>query len=395
MRVTKSHKSGRAVALCLAATLAVPPASAAAAPAAPGTVVAAAVGVTSTRLTQVADVSKDGRYALGLFAGRWVVRDVVRGRTVRRLPSSAAYTYHAISDSGRYVAYSYTKASRPQACNTPWVRDRITNKARSAATTKTGGPLPTGWAGAGECPDEPSWRSQFTFSDPAISGNGRYVAFCANLTVADRLDLYVKNLRSKRITKFDGVCSERTDAFEQPQTPQISQTGRVILLPGRHATGDEAGYDVWQPASLLLNRSILVHDVGGALPRMTDDGSSVYSTGPLTCDGGWDPCSAGPKAPIRYDVASGTIAALPAGDPGAGPMSRRGRYVLVVTTDAAGNQLTVLDRATGTSTDLTASFAAAGVAIPSNTAWTRLSGDGRVVLLAPDSGGIWYRLRWM
>lgn len=355
------------------------------------------VGVVQpTGMSDVVDVSKNGRYVLGRLGGRWVVRDLVRERTVRRLPSSASHRYHGISDTGRYVLYSYTPASGATACNEPWVRDRITNKARPAARTSKGRALPTGWAGAGGCPDEPSWTTQFTFSDPAISGNGRYVAFCANLQVVDRLDLYVKDMRTKRIRTYPGVCSDLTDAHETPAPPQISEDGRVILLPGHHATGDEAGYDVWAPAAILLNRSTLVGGAGGAHAQLTEDGSAVLSIGPMTCDGGWGPCSAGPKQPIRYDIASATTVALPAGDPGPAPTTRRGRFVVVVSRDAAGNHLAILDRATGALSDLTAAFAAAGVGVPSAAERTSISGDGRYVFVVSDAAGsTWVRMRWM
>jgi hypothetical protein len=319
---------------------------------------------------------------------------VVKGRTVRRLPSSGKYAYHGLSDNGRYVVYTYTRPGTTS-CFTPWVRDRKTNKARPAATSVKGKPLAAGWTPAStECPDEPSWRTMITYSDPAISGNGRYVAFCVNLRVADQLDLYVKDMRTKRIRTFPGACSQATDAFERPQPPQISETGRVVLMPGFHATGDEAGYNVWDPASILLNRSTVVTDVGGAWPVLTGDGSAVFSMGPTTCAGGWTSC---PGGPVRYDVASATTAALPAGDPGPGPMSRRGRYVLVISGTPGASMLSVLDRATGAATDLTPAFAAAGSAIPSSLARTRLSGDAKVVLIASDgpSGSAWYRLRWM
>jgi hypothetical protein len=376
------------------AAIAAPGPGAAGVRAAPS-LVPTAIGVAAPLgMSAVVDQSKDGRYVLGRFNGRFVVRDVVRGRTVRRLPSSSRYAYHGLSDNGRYVVYTNTRPGTTS-CYTPWVRDRKTNKARSAATTSKGRALKAGWTPSStQCPDEPAWRTMITYSDPAISGNGRYVAFCVNLTVPDRLDLYVKDMRTKRIRTFPGACSEATDAYERPQPPQISETGRVVLLPGFHATGDEAGYNVWTPARILLNRSTFIAGAGGAGPVLTEDGSAVFSIGPTTCSGGWTPC---PGGPIRYDVATAATVALPAGDPGPGPMSRRGRYALVTSGPPGARVLTVRDRATGASTGLTAAFAAAGAAIPSSLTSTRLSGDAKVVLIRPDgpSGSTWYRVRWM
>lgn len=386
------------VATTLAAIVAIGPVGpdpASPAAAGPRALLPAAVGVVEpTAMSSVVDVSKNGRFVLGVLGGRYVVRDVVRGRTVRKLPSSSAYAYYGLSDTGRYVVYTRTRGGAPTSCYTPWVRDRITNRARSAATRPNGRPLAAGWVPGGSgCPDEPSWRTQITYSDPAISGNGRYVAFCVNLTVADRLDLYVKDLRTRKVRTFEGVCSEATDAFERPQPPQISRTGRVLLLPGLHATGDEAGYNVWRPASIVLNRTTLVPNVGGAWPVLTSDGSAVLSISPNDCGGGFTSCPGGPQ---RYDVASATMSTLAAGDPGPGPMSRRGRYVLAISGTPGAYRLAVIDRAVGASTDLTPRFAAVGLAIPSSISRTRLSGDGRVVFLSPDTPpATWYRLRWM
>lgn len=413
---------------------------------------AAAAGVTTPLyMSEVIDTSKSGRYVLGLRDGRYVVRDVSKDKTVRTLPSSSRYTYYGLSDSGRYVVYTRTKAANPIRCDEPWVRDRKTNKARRAATSNHGKALKAGWTPTTTgCPDGADWRSQITFSEPALSGNGRYVAFCVNLKVADRLDLYVKNMRTKRVQTWPGACSEATDANGRPvgpQPPQISETGRVVLLPGFHSTGEAvaysaaARYHVWRPASILINREVIRNDVGGAWPVLTADGSSVYSIGPTTCEGAWTRC---PGGPIRYDVASGATEALPAGDPGPGPMSRRGRYVLVITgvpgigdppgvptsCDWVWGQpvatsfaacwspfaLSVLDRVTGVRTDLQQLLGVdvseigfmptpGGVGpygsyrVPGRPDHTRLSGSGKVVLVQPRGSesrvADWVWLRWM
>ena len=62
-------------------------------------------------MAEVVDVSKDGRRVLGLLNGRYVVRDVVTNKTLRKLPTSPAYEYFGISDNGRYVSYTYTNPS--------------------------------------------------------------------------------------------------------------------------------------------------------------------------------------------------------------------------------------------------------------------------------------------
>ena len=421
---------------------------------------ASAIGVsTPLGMTDLIDVSKDGRIVLGLRNGRYVVRDIVKAKTLRKLPSSSDYAYYGISDNGRYAVYTRTRANATS-CFEPWVRDLKTNKTRRAATATNGKSLTPAWRPtATDCPEEMDWRDQVTYSEPALSGDGRVVAFCANLKVADRLDLYVKDLKSKKMRMWPAACSEETDANGRPvrpQPPQISETGRVVLLPGFHSTGGgeaysaAAGYHVWRPASILLNRSVIRTDVGGAWPVLTADGSAVYSIGPSTCDGGSVPCQGGS---VRYDIASGATEALPAGDPGPGPMSRRGRYVLVITAAPRPGEpsgptscdwvwgiprpagslpgwfpcasspygLRVLDRTTGLSTDLVpmvgVGISEVGLSpergtsepplgqyrVPGRPDRTRLSGSGKVVFVMRDTinvpqvpdAGTWYALRWM
>jgi hypothetical protein len=401
---------------------------------------------TDLQMSEVVDVSRSGRYVLGVLDGRHIIRDVVRDRTVRTLPSSSRYTYYGLSDSGRYVVYTRTGSGNPTMCNEPWVRNIRTNKARRADTSKSGKVLKARWSPTTTgCHDGADWRSQITFSEPAISGNGRYVAFCANLKTPDRLDLYVKNMRTKKVRTWPGACAEATDvngATVGPQPPQISETGRVVLLPGYHSTGEAvpnsaaAGYHIWRPARLLINRSELRTDVGGAWPMLTSDGSGVYSIGPTTCDGGWSRC---PGGPIRYDVATASIEVLPPGDPGPGPMSRRGRYVLVITGVPGMGEppgvpascdwvwgrsdvvtgfaacwspfgLYILDRTTGVRTDLQPLLGRdvseigfmpvpgtpgpyGSYRVPGRPDHTRLSGNGKVVLVQPR-GPDWVWLRW-
>lgn len=427
-RVASCLGRGALVALAGVAALIAPGPSASGSPAeASGAV--ATIGVAEPLgMTDVVDVSKTGRYVLGMVDGRYVVRDVDKGRTVRKLPSTANYAYYGLSDSGRYVVYVRTKPGSPTSCYTPWVRDRITNRARNAATTAKGKPLAAGWVptatacGNRYTPDseEPSWRTQITYSVPTLSGNGRYVAFCVNLTVPDRLDLYVKDMRKNKVRMWAGACSEVTDPIVEgrysghsaprPQAPQISETGRVVLLPGSLATGAGFDFEAWRPASILVNRSAIVGNVGGDRPVLAEDGSAVYSVGPTECARRGTPGEAlCPWAPFRYDVAMGTASALPAGDPGPFPMSRRGRYVLSVGAGAGGPVLQVLDRATGVSADLTSSFLAAGVSIPVWSPWISgkqeilISEDGKVIFVSPSGWSVlgiadndaWFRVKWM
>ena len=333
-------------------------------------------------MSQVVDVSKNGRIVLGQYGRRYVVRDVVAGKTLRKLPTSSSYTYLSLSSDGRYVLYLKQVADE-YGFYQPWVRDRVTNKTRLAAADSRGHAIRAGRPVADD--QEVSGDSR----KAAMSANGRYVAFCANLERTSH-DLYLKDMRTRKLTTVRGACIGygEDDVFNPLQ---VSEDARVILLPGWH---DETGG--WQAATLWV-RGALRADVGGESPNLTDDGSAVYSNGPLTFVRYEENA---PPNPIRYDIPTRALTTLPAGDPVSAEMSRRGRYVIALrdpaTTQAPG--LGVLDRSTQQLTDLTSRLEAAGVSPPTTQHYeaTRLSSDGKVVFVGPSYGqkGTWVALTW-
>ena len=94
----------------------------------------------ATGMHMILDVSKNGRIVLGRLTetGPFVIRDLVRNKTLRTLKSGPAYSYKSISSTGRYVHFTrtYTRAGCTYA--RPWVYDRVTNKSRLAAATRAG-----------------------------------------------------------------------------------------------------------------------------------------------------------------------------------------------------------------------------------------------------------------
>jgi hypothetical protein len=327
-------------------------------------------------MSEVVDVSKNGRLVLGKYGNKYVVRDVVAGKTLRTLPTSSSYRYVSLSSDGRYVLYLKTVSPR-YGCSQPWVRDRVTNQTRLAAADSRGRAIQASFK-TQDCEDvgRASMKA-------AMSANGRYVAFCANLQRPTTTDLYLKDMRTRKLTTVRGACLQDQE-YDTVLPLQVSEDGRVILLPGKH---DDFGG--WQPATLWV-RGAMRAGVGGEHPFLTDDGSAVYSQGPLTFAGNVEHPLANP---LRYDIATRTLTSLPAGDPVSPEMSRRGRYVLELT-DPWGTQppaLGVLDRTTQQVVDLTSELEAAGVRPPNGYEGTRLSSDGKVLFVGPSYGqtGTW------
>ncbi|MGV1004531.1 MAG: hypothetical protein ACOYEV_07130 [Candidatus Nanopelagicales bacterium] len=351
---------------------------------------ASALGVPRpTGLTTLYDLSKNGRIALGVKGGRTVVRDVAHRKTLMRLPTGSRYVYGDLSDTGRYVAFSYTPPGSTS-CYLPYVRDRKAKQARLVATDSAGQPLRPGWdAQACAAPEaEVYLLNAVSYSAPALSGNGRYVAFCADVAVRGRIDLHVKDLKSGDLRTWPGVCrvfwgEDRT----LPVAPQISEDGSVILLPGNYWKG-EAAYQ-WMPASVVSDGA-LISDVAGGKPRLTADGSAVYYVSPLSYVSPDGVTEATGTAPARYDVQTGTTSALAPGDPGSAPMSRRGRHVVVAGGSATAPTLGVLDRTTAALTDLAPAFGTAGLGVPYE---ATISGDSKVVF--GKTAGVWLALKWM
>ena len=108
----------------------------------------------ATGMHTILDVSKNGRIVLGKLTetGPFVIRDLVRNKTLRTLKSGPAYSYKSISSTGRYV--HFTKDVHASGCTyaRPWVYDRVTNKSRLAAATRAGKALRPTWTQAGPVP---------------------------------------------------------------------------------------------------------------------------------------------------------------------------------------------------------------------------------------------------
>ena len=357
---------------------------------------ASEAGPSSTGMSGIIAVSKNGELALGTIGARTVVRDLAKGKTVRRLGTTAPW-YTDLSDNGRYVLY--------QKGATIGVVDVKTGKSRSAVRTKSGVRIKAAWKARGcgeDCydSDRPTVRG-------ALSGNGRYVAYCANLKVRTRGDLYIKDMRTKALKVMTGGCPMsgvewNPDKKSLPYQIEISETGRVIMIKV-----------ALEPlVRVVLNRRTVrdlpaLHGTFLDVPMMPNDGSALYYL---------EYTASGDSVGKRYDMSTGAVTDLAVDDPaGLGApgdfrtpdsMTRRGRFVSfggsIGPNSATGlAQIGVFDRRTGATTDLTPALDALGLprlhpfvppdGVPFTQPYdTLISGDGRIAFFGGWNG--WYRI---
>jgi hypothetical protein len=249
-----------------------------------------------------------------------------------------------------------------------------------------------------------------------MSGNGRYVVFCANYVKPNRIDLYIKDWRTKKVKQVNGACSYWEywdDEQDHVHAPLISENGATILLPGQLTEFEEGS--VWLASKALLNRSRLV-ELGGRSPSMTHDGRTISLMGESQPAG---VVADVPALPVTwYDLATGVGTASV---PGCTPLSmtnasRHGRYFVAFRFGSgegcerggplAVPGLSITDRTLGVTYDLGAALAGSGFtppqAVPGNQLWPDgsyatpqpvLTGDGKVVFVPTEQG--WVSLTWM
>ena len=367
-----------------------------------------AATTTPTGMHTILDVSKDGRIALGKLTetGPIVIRNIATSKTLRTLNSGPAYAYKSISSTGRYVHFTKTHTRNGCSYARPWVYDRVTNKARLAAATRSGKPLVATWIPTNQCPYISYTESAFDMHSVGgpgqMSPDGRYVAFCANLKDPARGDLYIKDMRTRKLTIKEGLCPLTTEASEFYPV-HVSESARTIMVL-RNEAGSTAGYGADVVLKRRTVRNVALPGNAGARELwLTDDGNTIFYGVGGSPDAG------------RYDTASGATTALNPGDPlrneallpgeeNRDPvgMSRRGRFVTYHGSRLDPNAVRVglvgvFDRETGQAVDLTAATGMplqVGInqLVPNSLVPIQISGDGRVVFIG---WGGWATLHWM
>ncbi|MBK6764175.1 MAG: hypothetical protein IPG68_13250 [Micrococcales bacterium] len=374
-----------AVALAIAVTPAVGVAPAAAVP--------VTITVHETGLESLNAVSRTGRYVVGseVLYGRPQLRDLATGTRVALLPQKASRP--SLSDNGRYVAYTLPVGE--------WGRQKVMLFDRRKATTTNvtrrsdGALLKPTWRSRctlALCEEDQKLRYSPQLAGGQISGNGRYVVFSANFRKPGKIDVYLKDLRTGKLTVFKGagrVHLAEGDT-EQLQAPSVSEDARTILIPGR-LESYESG-NTWQPGRAVFDRTRLV-DIGGVGNTMTRDGRTI------TINGSFSGADEGtPIGVVWYDVATAT--SIPADPPtmrlNLGTSSRDGRYV--VWKASMADPLQIRDRTAAVSYDLQAALTAAGYAVnpsagaPGSFVWgypdtaAAMSGDGLVAFVDTSAG---------
>ncbi|MEZ5118560.1 MAG: hypothetical protein R2686_01480 [Candidatus Nanopelagicales bacterium] len=380
-----------AMAVALAITPAVGVAPAVAAP--------VTITVAPTGLATVNAVSRTGRYIVGSQApyGRPQLRDLATGTRVALLPKKAGRP--SLSDNGRYVAYTLPVGQ--------WGRqkvrvfDRRKGKTSNVTRRSNGTLLKPSWRNRctlALCEEDQKLRYSPQLIGGQISGNGRYVVFSANFRKPGKIDVYLKNLRTGRLTVFKGagrVHLAEGDT-EQLQAPSVSEDARTILIPGR-LESYESG-NTWQPGRAVFDRRRVVN-IGGVGNTMTRDGRTI------TINGTYSGSDEGtPEGVAWYDVATGT--SVPADPPtmrlNLGTSSRDGRYV--VWKASMADPLQIRDRTAAVSYDLQAALTTAGYLVnasagaPGSFVWgypdsaAAMSGDGQVAFVDTSAGIV--AIRW-
>ena len=367
----------------------------------PATAAPVTITPSPTGLQTIHAVSYDGHYAVGApqAYGRLRLIDTRTGRVIRKLPKKAIEP--SMSDNGRYVSYSVPLDDYGRRAIK--VYDRRTDRTVTA-TRKSNGKLIT-----------PAWRSRCTpaaceedqklvFSPQLvggqISGNGRWLVFSANYRKPAGIDLFVKNLRTGRLTMFKAVghVMVAEGDREYVQAPSVSRNASTILVPGRVELY-ESDENNWGPSRALIDRSRWL-DIGGVGNTITGDGTTITINGPAT-----GTALPGPSTVSWYDVSSGVSTAA---DPTTlrltrNDSSRDGRYTLWRPAGYS-DPLQIRDRTAGVSYDLEAALVAAGYSVSMHAGhaidplWrysshhSAMSGDGRVAFVLTNVGVL--AVRW-
>ena len=357
------------------------------------------ITTTPTGLTTVVAVSRTGRYIVGAGADyfRMQLRDLSTGTSVLTLPKQAARP--SLSDNGRHLSYLMPVGE--------WGRhkvmlfDRRTGTTRNVTRRSNGALLKPSWNGTctlALCEEDQKLRYEPQLTGGQISGDGRYVVFAANFRKPERIDVYVKNLRTGALQVFKGagqVWLAEGDT-EQLQAPSVSEDATTILVPGR-LESYESG-NTWWAGRAIFNRSELV-EIGGVGNTMTRDGKTI------TINGAFSGTAEGTPVGVQWFNVP-TRAAVPA-DPAQlrlslGNSSRDGRYAVWKAT--MYDPIEIRDRTLGISYDLQTAMTTAGYAvddlagIPYSFEWgvpekkSAMSGDGQVAFVATSAGVI--AVRW-
>jgi hypothetical protein len=255
-------------------------------------------------------------------------------------------------------------------------------------TDSKGAPLKPTWAvkpGYDDQYDSYYATPQLLISAESVSRNGRRAAFCANYQAPKKPILYVKDLRTGRLTRTGircGVSYEETTRLIR--APQMSEDGRVVHVNGNtYNVPRDMPTSHWLGDTLYFTGSGKVRAING-FGSMTRDGGTILMRVGVRPEGSADTTGGRVGA---YNIRTAKIRVLPGSATIYGndvftfsafdQASRRGRFVV--------NDTSVIDRTYGITVDISALLRTKGYTIPPDEAaqcgTTRsISGDGKVVI---------------
>jgi hypothetical protein len=269
------------------------------------------------------------------------------------------------------------------------VKHRIDTDSRGVALTPAW-PVNPGHADDG---DGLSDTPHLLTSEASISRDGRKVAFCANFVAPEKPLLYVKDVKTGRLTQTKVQCGASWEEYgaRMSRPPEMSDDGKVVHINGdTFAVPPDGPTNHWLSDTLYFTGSGKVRRING-WGSMTRDGGTVFLRIGVHPKG--TPDRTGGRVGA-YNVHTGKVTRLPGTNAIYGndvltfsafdQASRRGRFIV--------NQTSVIDRTYGVVTDISAMLRARGYEVPSDAEFPnciprRISSDVRVVIAGLTQGG--------
>lgn len=287
-----------------------------------------------------------------------------------------------------------------------FLTNTATHVRRRIDTGSNGAALKPSWTGtcSDECDD--TANPDVFISNESLSKDGRKVAFCANYVTRTKPMLYVKDLKTGRLTRTSLTCGVRSYETDHVAPPQISDDGHVVHVQGDWSWWPKGFTTHWTADSLYFTDTGRTRTVKG-WGSMTRDGGTLFMRVGL-CPPGTTDATGGRVG--AYNVRTKKTAKLPGDGQIYGTdvldahegvsfsafdqASRRGRFV-------AGPTV-VVDRTNGITVGITAILTSYGYQPYTGgeggyyeNARRRISGDGKVIIapvgthFSNDSGSGW------
>lgn len=365
---------------------------------------ASTLSVTSVGVTDISEVSSDGRFVLGSVpAGEeertWVVMDRLSGTSTPAEVCSLSFCLDWLDPLGFVAENPSLRLAVRDSTDAGWypdggvyLRNVRTGSSVRVDTNSSGVPLAPAWTG--QACDDGAEDCDFD-TDPVLqvsvdsfSADGRMAAFCANYSAPGRPLLYVKDLASGRLTRTSVRCGVRYDEDIDNTdrklffAPEISDDGKVVHVRGDWYSleGITTGWHADQLYFTASGRSRRLNGQG----TMTRDGGTVFLSKGVHKPSHDKEATPGPQC--AYEVSTGRCPRLTwwhkffgeRGHPELASTSttRRGRYLI--------NGSMILDRRRGVVVDVGSLLRERGL---DPNELVAVSGDGRVVFVSggPDT----------